>query len=477
MYPPDELVTTFYYVMQERVAPKAEEAKECQREARTCLEDLRLAVLEANQVELTYRCYAAMQMLDEVEWQMDKGDVLTYDVDAFLREVSGVIEELGKLSRDLVRVCDLLGFGEAGMPMGESPQLRQSIGCLRKLESSLVEYIEALQESHALLEEKNEQFDSVIRVADAGPWSPLHDAAPESPSMGDVRFVAVSPHEICAGDFGLVDIVMHEDGWEDAVKDIIDEHEEQVRKTDGGWTKAKYGTRVRVELTSRELGDLGSEECVWQGRYARFGFVVDVPASFERPKALLCATAYFDDVPATRLRFVVACVRPDALADRARRAVVPEREDVRAAFISYASQDRARVATIIQGMRTVRPDLDIFFDVEKLRSGEDWQSALMREIGKSDVLFLCWSRNARASRWVDFEWRYALGSKGEECIEPVAIEMPSLCPPPEELSKKHFSDPLLYVINAESDGGTATADPQQANPAPRDGLPPFWLDV
>ena len=38
-------------------------------------------------------------------------------------------------------------------------------------------------------------------------------------------------------------------------------------------------------------------------------------------------------------------------------------------LFSYASQDRKRVARVIQGMKLARPDMDIFFDVESLRSG------------------------------------------------------------------------------------------------------------
>ena len=122
--------------------------------------------------------------------------------------------------------------------------------------------------------------------------------------------------------------------------------------------------------------------------------------------------------------------------------------------MSFASQDRQRVARIIQGMRKARPDIDIFFDVDSLRSGDDWKQALWREIDKRDVLFLCWSEYARESKWVDAEWRYAYKSKGPEYIEPVPIDPPSKCPPPEELAKKHFNDNLLYIINAEKDRET-----------------------
>ena len=125
-----------------------------------------------------------------------------------------------------------------------------------------------------------------------------------------------------------------------------------------------------------------------------------------------------------------------------------ERNDVTSAFVSYASKDRDRVAAIVQGMKKARPDLDVFFDVESLRSGQKWKETLQNEINKSSVLFLCWSRSAKESEWVDFEWRYALEKKGEDFIDPIPIEPPEFCPPPVELQQKHFNDRMIYVIKA-----------------------------
>ena len=63
-------------------------------------------------------------------------------------------------------------------------------------------------------------------------------------------------------------------------------------------------------------------------------------------------------------------------------------------------------AAIIQGMKKARPDLDVFFDVDSLRNGDDWERDLHEEIERRDVLFLCWSHFARESKWVmNAEWR------------------------------------------------------------------------
>ena len=37
--------------------------------------------------------------------------------------------------------------------------------------------------------------------------------------------------------------------------------------------------------------------------------------------------------------------------------------------------------------------------------------------------------------------------QGIESIEPIPIDPPDLCPPPQELQSKHFNDSLLYIIN------------------------------
>ena len=65
-----------------------------------------------------------------------------------------------------------------------------------------------------------------------------------------------------------------------------------------------------------------------------------------------------------------------------------------------------------------------------------------------DRLFLFWSRHARESQWVDFEWRLAHRLKGIDSIDPVPLEDPGTAPPPDELAALHFNDIYLEVIAA-----------------------------
>ena len=102
----------------------------------------------------------------------------------------------------------------------------------------------------------------------------------------------------------------------------------------------------------------------------------------------------------------------------------------------------------MMGIRKARPDLEMFFDVESMHSGEDWEKRIKREIDEKDILFLCWSVHASKSVWVDREWRYAYAKKGADGIDPIPLESAQKCPPPKELEKKHFNENLLFVVES-----------------------------
>lgn len=179
---------------------------------------------------------------------------------------------------------------------------------------------------------------------------------------------------------------------------------------------------------------------VWQNSYLTFSFPIFLPDNYSKKQVLFIAKIFINDIIATRLTFTARC---SSVFEQKINVI---REDILTAFISYASQDRKKVATIVQSMQKARPDMDLFFDVESLRSGENWKKALFHEIEKMDILYLCWSHRAKNSEWVDKEWRYAYSQKGIDGIEPMPIELPEECPPPQELRGKHWNDKLLYLI-------------------------------
>ena len=251
-------------------------------------------------------------------------------------------------------------------------------------------------------------------------------------AVSEVQFSAVVAKKAETESYIPVDIVMFEDEFRSIVAEKLDENNQEVR---GGYHQVASQSKIRVVLTAKgaEIED-NEEERIGQGKYLDFQFLAYVPEDYRGKQIPFCATVYVNDVIATRLRFVVNVSCP--------QTITPEREDITSAFVSYSSDDRVRVTSIVQGMKKARPDLDLFMDVESLRSGEDWEKELKRAISERSVFYLCWSQAAKASKWVEFEWRYALEQKGEECIEPIPID------PPEELSKKHFNDKMVYMVKA-----------------------------
>ena len=264
-----------------------------------------------------------------------------------------------------------------------------------------------------------------------------------TPEVTRVEFSAIAPKIFVKGDYSILHVIMYEKEFREAVDRVIAEAAAPVGEIRSGGMNVAMESHVRIRLDSPDVEIRDPEETrVWTGEYLDFTFAVALPKAFAGHQVLFTASVYINDLIATKLHFTAQCV------SAYEQKIAVAREDILSAFVSYASQDRSRVAAIVQGMSKARPDMDIFFDVESLRSGMDWETALQGEIEKRDIFFLCWSLNARSSEWVQWEWRYALTKKGLECIEPIPIDPPSACPPPEELKKKHFNDRMLFVIKA-----------------------------
>ncbi|MGN0465502.1 MAG: TIR domain-containing protein [Lachnospiraceae bacterium] len=269
----------------------------------------------------------------------------------------------------------------------------------------------------------------------------------EKPKMDlkKVQFSAIAPKNIIKGEYSIINIIMYEQAFRKAVDEIIAEAENAVKETKSGFHEVDNNAVIKVVLFSPDLSIEDNEETqIWNGGYINFSFAVMLPEDYKKHQILFSAIVYINDIIATKLKFIVKC---SSLKEQEIEIV---RNDIFSAFVSYASEDRRRVAIIIQGMKKARPDMDIFFDVDSLRSGDDWERAIHQEIEKRDILFLCWSHFARESKWVNAEWRYVFENKGADYIEPIPIELPDICPPPKELKHKHFNDKFLYIISATS---------------------------
>lgn len=262
-----------------------------------------------------------------------------------------------------------------------------------------------------------------------------------APQTDDIQFRAAAPAALKPGEYFTVKVMMYrEDDYARAdreQKTIAD----RVKAASSSIFQAKKEDRFRICLQSPDIPTDGeSAELVWNGKYAAADMDVLLPEDYRGRQLRLTGRVYSGIAVLTDLKLILQVDAPQ------QQEVRFEKCSLRSAFISYASQDRAKVVARIQGIQLSCPDMDLFFDAESLRRGELWEQRLYREIEDRDLFYLFWSRNAANSEWVAKELAYAMEKKGAAAVEPVPLEDPSMCPPPQSLQDRHFNDWTLRYL-------------------------------
>jgi hypothetical protein len=104
-------------------------------------------------------------------------------------------------------------------------------------------------------------------------------------------------------------------------------------------------------------------------------------------------------------------------------------------FISYSHKD-TDIALAFKRVHKAT-GYDVLIDIDSLRSGQEWNSELMRMIDNADIFQLFWSKNSKKSKYCKQKWQHALKRDEEGFIRPLYWQKP-LPNPPSELSKYHF---------------------------------------
>jgi hypothetical protein len=76
-------------------------------------------------------------------------------------------------------------------------------------------------------------------------------------------------------------------------------------------------------------------------------------------------------------------------------------------FISYSREDSERVRPLAEALRAL--GYHVFLDLESIQVGERWKQRLETAVRQSRALVLCWSAQAKASDYVQFEYHKAEG--------------------------------------------------------------------
>lgn len=251
-----------------------------------------------------------------------------------------------------------------------------------------------------------------------------------------VHFSAFAPRVVRPGMSFLLDI------WAYLGDQRADMLERAARKGGAVETGSKGPVRVPRDTDIVVLLHLPGFEIendrdtlVWVGEIANVSFVLTPLAGLQPGDYVGTARLIQCGREAARLSFTLRVGDEEA----APAELPAEVHRVRSAFASYESSDRLRVLDVVRGMRTA--GVDVFLDVLSLRTQDNWQERIPREIASRDRFCLFWSGAASRSKWVGWEWRCALEAIGCGRIQPVPLVDPSdVCPPAELRECAQFDD-------------------------------------
>ncbi len=326
-------------------------------------------------------------------------------------------------------------------------------GRLASLSRSSADFSYDYEASAARLSKHGHDHTSETQPPSAVSSSPQKHESQTS-KTDKVHFLVASPPAAPPGRKFIVDVWAHLERQRAEVERRVRQARPQtdlppVIRPKGPF-KIERGTRLFVRLKFQDLHvDPPEDVILWEGEIGNASFEVAIPTEITEGVKCGLVTVHWEgglQIARVPLQLLVA-----AKAVPAAPTTQPLHH-IRKAFASYASPDRDEVIGRIQGMQKIAPDLDVFLDVVNLRSGEDWEKKLWQVIPESDVFYLFWSAAAKASPWVEKEWRCALNSRGEEFIDPVPLVSPEEVRPPDELSKKHFNDWILAYLREKPKG-------------------------
>jgi hypothetical protein len=203
-------------------------------------------------------------------------------------------------------------------------------------------------------------------------------------------------------------------------------------------------TKVSVRLYGDQFTVIRPEQTfVWIGRYNIIDFTVKGGVGVTKEYQTFKFEITIDEVPICSFNFeVIVSLEPNYAIGGQHRFLLCEFP--KNAFASYSSKDRSRVLDRISSIK-IFTGTDIFVDCLSLHPSEKWKIKLEKEIIARELFLLFWSRNAKKSKYVTWEWKTALDNKGINAIQIQPLESEIEAPPPEELASLHFGDPCMIL--------------------------------
>ena len=298
-------------------------------------------------------------------------------------------------------------------------------------------------------------FAASRSVAGIAQGPPNADEAPKpEPEPEPVLLGASAPKRARPGDVILAQFTAYVKGFEEQARGELAPASTSTEVKLGVETDCRWpvGTRVTARCSAKGFAmEPMSETFIWDGECRTVSFDIEVPADAQPRSAVLLMEAFVHDrgdapdaVQVGRLRMPLE-IGDTEDDDEPQRVKM---ETPRTAFASYASADRLDVLERASSIRR-SAGIDVKVDVLFLEMGEQWNQELLEEIEACDKLLLFWSEHTPGSKWVEWEWKHAVQTKGEDVLELHLLRHTPIDQVPEELRKYHFNDKYIMARDAE----------------------------
>lgn len=271
------------------------------------------------------------------------------------------------------------------------------------------------------------------------------DNQPDQNEPEPVLLGASAPSKVIQGHVFIARFVAYVQAADEKVERMLTSlgHDSSIRVAPRT-CRWKLGTDVSVHLSGQYLEvQCPTQTFKWKGGYSLVDFDVGVAGN-----APLGTTTLKYDVSIHGV--IVARVQLEIEISHLRNSRTVRTASIypaHTAFASYASEDTLRVLDRVAAVK-ISAGLNVWVDCLSLNPGEQWKSRLHQEICHRDLFLLFWSRHAKESEWVSWEWHTALKEKGEPALQLHPLETPQVAPPPEELKHLHFGDPIMLARKA-----------------------------
>lgn len=250
------------------------------------------------------------------------------------------------------------------------------------------------------------------RPAPIRPADPIAAALATPTNLAKLMLSGYAPELVRPGAKPVLRVAIHMPDQADAARQRL--RSDAARKSKDKPLRVSDGDNIRLFLdTDRLKVDRPVQEFTWTGEPISAAFTVHVPGFGWRSDSMMRLRMEINGAPAGR---IVTHLGVDNKApSRLDMAPLPDYARYTQAFLSFTPEDMSAVRVCADALGEL--GVPAFADVESLRGGQRWESALKTELGKCDLFVLFWSPKAIKSGFVRKEAGWALQLQN---VSPVA---------------------------------------------------------